>query len=866
MNLVKIRFSLILAIWLPLVFLTAGVTLTETPEVIDRTPAGNELDYFPVNGSELKVNPPYFVWLPEQKGRVSRHTWIVQYSGDNNFPSGETRSAIVDRMTIHVPTETMDSGKWYWRYKVKGTGSYSKVREFTIVEDAIRFPYPEIDKSWLSRHIPDTRPRVYFTPEDVEEIRSNPEKYSEFVDPIVEAAEDFIRQDIPLMEEPLPWQMYAGGNPVDWWGEDYNVLLKYRAVGREIRPYARGMSYNALAYLYTGEKRYADEAKRWLMNFMSWDIGKEDVDKKDSAGNPMDAPASVYWPTELGLWIAEHAPRTFDWIYDTLTEEERAKCIEVLGRRMRQVYERHRSEPFEANPFGSHAGRLIGFALEGHIVLAHEDVDIDRANEPIWNLHEGVLEWFDYTLTIAWSIYPAWGHMDGGYYEGIHYWKRYMGHMLRVVVELDRLGVPLKDKPFFRNTGDFGLYAVYPHRPEQSFGDGFEWGPIGGGVDMEEDIMYTMASVMYTLSSLYDNPYYRWASEQVGGRPSGPEAFRTWNLELKARPPADLPQSRVFFDVGWAAMHSKLTEPEENVLVLFQSSPYGSISHNHALQNAFVLEAYKEPLAISSGYYQDYGSPHHRQYVWQSKAHNTILVDGIGQEPRSSASAGKLVAHREEGDWAYALGDAHQAYFADPDNEDRFDLPEGIHEKTQLLERAYRHILFLRDLPDTDEAMVLIVDDLKAHPEYIRATGNPPSFQWLFHSHKEMEIHEQAREFSVVHGAARMRGRFLGPEGLTISQRTGWEQKPRDYPEGAPAQFHLTAETEQGEASRIITLLMPYKSSDEHPDFPVTELLDADGGTAIRIGNSVVLLKDPDKLKVQAAGYFTTEPAAVFSN
>lgn len=853
----------IFAMYISCIFAMTGLFNELKADFIDREPGSSEVDYSPAHGEMLSVNPPSFVWLPENSGRASELDWVVQYSKDSNFSEEKTYSDVISQMTIHVPTHTIEPGTWYWRYKVSGTNDYSDVREFQIPEDATEFPFPDINRQWMEKHIPETRPRVYFTPEDVQHIRENQDKYSEFINPVIEAAEDFLESEIPLMEEPLPWEKYAGGDPVDWWGEHYDpVRLKYLEVGREIRPYARGMSYNALAYIYTGEKRFADEAKRWLMNFMEWDIGEEDVDKLDSEGNPMDAPASVYWPTELGLWITEHSPRTFDWIYDTLNEEEREKCVEVLGRRIRQVYERHRSEPFEADPFGSHAGRLVGFGLEGQLVMAHEDVNIDRADEPIWNLQEGVRHWLDYTLKIAWSIYPAWGDVDGGYYEGIHYWKRYMGHMLRVVVELDRLGIPLKNKPFFKNTGDFGLYAVYPHRPEQSFGDGYEWGPIGGTIDMEEDIMYTMASVMYSLSSMYNNPYYLWASEQVGGRPSGPEAYRIWNPELEALPPYDLPQSKAFFDVGWVAMHSDIANPKENVLLLFQSSPYGSISHNHALQNAFVLEAFTEPLAISSGYYQDYSSPHHSQWVWQSRAHNTILVDGIGQEPKSSSSRGRIVDHMETGDWTYALGDANEAYFADPENEDRYDLPNNITKETKILERAYRHILFMRDYPETGKPLIIMVDDLKSHDEYLNTVGEEPEFQWLFHAHNEMIIDEESGEFTVEHGQARMRGRFLGSEVVKITQKTGWEQTPRDYPEGAPPQFHLTASTDRSDEAKIVSLLMPYHTAVK-AELPDTELIEAEGGVAVRINDSIVLIKDPEAEFVNAAGYSSSEPVTI---
>jgi hypothetical protein len=311
-----------------------------------------------------------------------------------------------------------------------------------IPEDAVLFPFPGVQQ--LLDRIPRTRPRVYFTPETVSQIR---------------------------------------------------------------------------------DPRSAAEAKRRLLHFMTWDV---------------DGPSSINGPTELGMDIAEHAPRTFDWIDDTLTEEEHDLCIEVLGRRIRQINRMHRGRPFESRPYSSHPGRMIGFAVEGGIVLAHEVPDAPQ--------------WLDYTLQVLWSVYPAWGRSDGGWHEGVSYWTGYMSRMFRVVAELDRLGIPLKDKPFLRNTGDFGLWAAYPDRPTRAFGDGYE-GRVG----------QAQGDLMYTLSSLYDNPYYRWYAEQMGGGPTGPESLHVRRTDLEAKPPDDLPLSKAFYDIGLVAMHSRMAEPIERL-------------------------------------------------------------------------------------------------------------------------------------------------------------------------------------------------------------------------------------------------------------------------------------------------------------
>lgn len=726
---------------------------------LDRAPASDEISYRPEHDERVVANPPAFVWLPV---RGVPH-WIVQYAPVEDFAESQTVTHNDLSMTVHIPSTALEPGVWYWRYGYQGPDGpvYSRSRRFTVPEDAVSFPYPGVEP--LLQRIPDSRPRVYYTPETVAQIREDGETFAWLTEPVIAAANAVLKRDEPLFAEPDPWKAYD------------DPRAAYIDAFRTMRPYTRGMETCAHAYLLTGDPRFAAEARRRLMHFMTWDV---------------DGPSSINGPTELGMDIAEHAPRTFDWIYDTLTDDQRALCLDVLSRRIGQIHRMHRRRPFESRPFSSHPGRMIGFAVEGSIVLAH---DVPEA-----------AQWLDYTLKVLWSVYPAWGRNDGGWHEGVSYWTGYMRRMFRIVAELDRLGIPLKDKPFFQNTGDFGLWVAYPHRGHRAFGDGYE-GRVGR----------SQADLMYTISSLYDNPYYRWYAEQMRGGPRGPESLHLRRTDLEARPPTDLPLSKAFKDIGLVAMHSRMDQPEENILLLFQSNPFGAISHNHANQNTFVLEAFGEPLAISSGYYQEYGAPHHRQWVWQTRAHNGILVDGEGQIPRSARSRGRIVSHMETGDWAYALGDAVQAY-------------------GDRLRRSYRHVLFIR--PD----YFVIVDDLETRDD-------PATFQWLLHAKQSMEWDPGSQQATIRHGQAGVRVHWISPEGLDFSQRTGWDPPPR-RPSAAPPQFHLTVETtEPAQRQRFVVVLFPLGTGDSialPPDR--IEQLATDEGTALRIGDDTILIRDPD--------------------
>jgi hypothetical protein len=86
-----------------------------------------------------------------------------------------------------------------------------------------------------------------------------------------------------------------------------------------------------------------------------------------------------------------------------------------------------------------------------------------------------------------------------------------------------------------------------------------------------------------------------------------------------------------------------------------RSSPFGSISHAYADQDAFTLDAFGEPLAIASGYYPYYSSPHHRLWTWQTRAANAVGVDGEGQETRDWYAKGEITLFETTDYWHYAL-------------------------------------------------------------------------------------------------------------------------------------------------------------------------------------------------------------------
>jgi hypothetical protein len=389
-----------------------------------------------------------------------------------------------------------------------------------------------------------------------------------------------------------------------------------------------GMEPLALAYLFTGDRRYGEAALRILTEVAGWDP---------------EGISSILAPygDEIGLSLVKTGAHCYDWLYDLMDDSQRELVRRMLIARGNQMLWRLRDRrDFLAYPEESHAGRLPGYLCEHAIALAEEPE---------------ARVWLDYALRAICTVFPHWGGGDGGWAEGIGYGRAYNTILLPPFEAVRAaLGINLWQRPFFRKVRWFFFYCTSPIGEIAPFGDGGTTGSPRGG-----------ASLMIHHAQLFNDPACRWWAHQAN-----PNARKSANLinlilpdEVKPLPPHDLPDDAVFRGVGWAALHSDVADPENDTFVLFKSSPYGSISHSHADQNCFCILKGGKALATSSGYYgPSYGMPHHARWTRQTKAHCGILVDGEGQVDRSAEAQGMIRSFNTCDLFGYVCGDATKAY------------------------------------------------------------------------------------------------------------------------------------------------------------------------------------------------------------
>lgn len=258
-------------------------------------------------------------------------------------------------------------------------------------------------------------------------------------------------------------------------------------------------------------------------------------------------------------------------------------------------------------------------------------------------------------------------------------------------------------------------------------------------------------------------------------------------LALEDQSSSDMDALRWFRGVGWAAVQYHYKDPASHLQLIFKSSPYGSVSHSHGDQNAFVLSGFGEDLAIQSGHYVAFNSSMHQGWRRQTRSKNAILINGEGQyagkdKAIAMRSTGRIETAEEREDHVYLRGDATAAY----------------QTLTPSVSSVVREIYFVR------QQYLVVVDSVDAEEEV--------DIDWLLHANGPMTLGKNSFRYSGER--AGFYGQVLWSEAgpPILDQVTGFSDvDPSDY-EGLDISTCLHMQFPKAKRHRIATLLVPYPS------------------------------------------------------
>ncbi len=707
----------------------------------------------PAEDETLDISPPGFCWWRVgPRGTFSYRLRVQSEEGKEAYASPLVEDP------AHVPDQVLPPGRYTWTVEaLNAAGALAATRHpsrFTIAANPI--PMPWVPPRELLARVSKEHPRLLFPKSQLDEIRKTlGTTRKEAFDALKVVADEALR--LPLMKKP-DFDKYDRENEYPARRTAYK-----KAYTDFTATYNRGMVPMALVYVLTGEKRYGEAAKAHLLNILDWEI--EGVASMETGFD------------EIGLRIAHTAPQAYDWCYDLFTPQERSAVETMLVQRGNQMLDRLKKRDFLNTSGLSHDGRLPGYLLEFALALADKPEAV---------------EWTDYGMRTLLTVFPHWGDNDGGWAEGVHYALSYHDRFITPFQSLyAATGYDLWQKPFFRKFRYFLMYCISPKGEAMPFGD-MEHVSIGDRAEY-------LRSALQFQALLHGDPTALWWAGLIRTQDGDPDRFPELHRfiltpNLKPQPPADLPPDRVFRGIGWAALHGNLARPDDDLMVLFKSSPFGAVSHSHADQNSFAILKGGKALAIPAGArYPQHGSPFHTEYTQNTVAHNALLFNGKGQIKQQDDANGSLTAFQTLPHMSYAAGEAHRCY-------------------GPPVTRYVRYVALVRP------SLILVVDDVEA--------SEPVETQWLLHAKERFALDEKRQVLISRRGDASMTVRLFTPGGFAFGQSNAWPVDPKkDYPMATakpPAkQWHFSARTLERSRSLRIASVITVKDGSDGPECQV---------------------------------------------
>ncbi len=593
---------------------------------------------------------------------------------------------------------------------------------------------------------------------------------------------------------------------------------KWRAA-QDICGYVSGVvEAGAILWQVTGEEKYLKKAKEFFLEVSKWSPdGTTGIDYNDEA--------------HFRLW--RKLPYCFDLLRDQFTPDEKATVLAALSARGDSsfasvtedggVTKVARNTP--ADDAHSHPIRFM--SLTGIAGLALYD-DLPAART-----------WWETAVNFYHSQFPPWGGDDGGWAEGPAYWRAALEHG-KFQDTLLSVGHPdAWSDPFWRQTGYCPLYFVQPYQAT-SFGDL----PTRGKIGLED----AMAGFIERAARRFDDGYLLAYANLNAGRdakllknglyigknyPSGMEHLASQfaaSLDPKPEPKplSELPPARHFADVGWVSMHSALGAPDDDIQLSFKSSKYGSYSHSHADQNAFIINAYGQNLAINSGYREYHRSPHHEAWTRQTVSKNALLIGGQGQAAQELTATGKITRFETSPRTLWTTGDATAAYQANKD---------GPGQKITSV---------TRDIVMIDGRYFVVRDHV--------TLTEPAPISWLLHAETKLDWDPAKHTVVIRSGPVELAGKLLAADEKftgTVSDKFTTPFDLKYAIKGYVEQVHFRADSETAKPEHtVLAVLWPTREPADSAKLDAT-LTGSDALTVTRPdGKSDRLELSGDTLKI----------------
>ncbi len=610
-----------------------------------------------------------------------------------------------------------------------------------------------------------TRPQLFYTPETIERVRERIRTSNTVRD----AWESLHKRADKLLAEKLVSKEYAETGR----GQHGNYQ----------RPSAQVSTMGpllGLAYVMTGEKRYAEKLEEALLHFGTFDRWAGD------AG--WDPP----WRSELNTARFCYGYAVgYDAIHGFLSEKERSQISDsmirlgIMPTLNDWIFHTDRIHALDSM---GHNWWSVCVSMAGLAALSLAG-DVPAAEKWVAEVSDAFPEWFYYAGNVLQNKSINFDR-HGAFYESVGYANYALSEYLifrRAWKNVFPDAAP-PHIPLLETAGDFFIHTSYPSS------DGIL------SVNFGDSSLHSNGArtIQYLLANGISRPEYRWYLERTSPGLNDPVRFLYYPQAENSSLPDDLPRTMHYPDIGWCMQRSSW---RDDATLLAVKSGY-AWNHAHPDSGSFILFHGGKPLFIDSGNCS-YSRREYTTYYRHSRAHNVVLFNGQGQLPedcgngdRGVVTPGTIPRCLDACGLRYVLADATG--------------PTAWH-----FSRNYRHFLWLGDV-------VLIVDDLRTH--------EAGEFSWLLHYAGEAERTETGIEVSNG-DKCKAHVRTLFPEEITVSEERGL----KDHDPGTEAAYYSITSKGKTRSQKFLTAIVldPQKK-----DAPHLEKLKGEDMSGVRITTS----------------------------
>lgn len=708
------------------------------------------MPFTPEDGYVAQQNPPNFKW-----GYVEEATaYEVAVATDPKMENIKYRKDNIEFNYYNFDTTFETGVTYYWAVRYKSNNKYSPwstSRKFRIDPDAYEYPFPDIE-TILSR-IPSGHPRLLTTERNLADFRAKKNRSTAakaVYDRVLSKADSYITQEIEKEPEE---EFYEDSI------EQAEYKQRLRGIAESIINKAVGCGF---AYLLSGDEKYSDYAKKCLMEAATWDInGVTSYQNQD----------------QIARSFAFLPAMTYDWIYATLSENEKSTILNMVRARTKVM--EGLLDSLKVSPYDSH-----GYTAYGYIGVA--------ALATVGDIPESE-DWLRKAIIGFSALTPVWGYEDG-WSQGVAYWSYdppsvdYFMPFLAAAGYADLYKTAYSENQY--------LYYMY-NNPMGS------WGGFGDESGRSKGAFSNIAAVD---AHFTQNPVAKWMAEQYGYKNEEANvnnyyAYLMADDDLEAKAPLDYQLAHEFQDIGWVSMMDSISDPNR-IKLMFKSSPFGSYNHSHPDQNSMLLEAYGSQLLVNSGYYDAYHSEHDSGFTRRTGAHNCVTVaDSIGQKDDDFSAKGKLTGFLTQADFDLASGDATEAYKGE-------------------IGKFERHIVYIR--PD----IFVVVDDLKASSK-----NKTSQFEWWMNSRTPISLYEDGTGARIENGEAVLDAKVQYPKKIKSYYNNMFalsdmvEINPGGRYANSPVDTRVWFETENVPQTKMVVTMDVHRNSAE-PKYVDTEYND----------------------------------------